>query len=61
MMKRFYLLVQNLHEVEFIGEFNNIIEAEEYVYVREDHLTHGERWIVVNENFFGYLNCNPPV
>ena len=47
----YYLIVQNTQEVISIGRFDGLKDAEDYVLAQEDHLTHGERWIVVTGSF----------
>ena len=48
----YFLIIQNTQEIIELKNFDSLIDAEKSVAEHEDHLTHGERWVIVDENFY---------
>lgn len=47
---KYYVLIPEINEVNEIGEFPSIVEAEYHVKDEEDHITHGYSYVVISQN-----------
>jgi hypothetical protein len=54
-MTRYYMIVENVCEVFYLGEFSGLIEAERSVEDAE-HYTHGLRYILVEESHWSIIS-----